>query len=423
MFPEAEEALDSLFYDVVMEPREKLRTYGMIDYGDLMCSHSASPGAIWQLYKDEPDVERRMRYCARSYNNEANDQVYALWNFFLHSGKRDHFLAAEAYGRHMSDVDIIHIQRDGSPGGIMHYHHCHHWAAGGSPSHTCLAGLMIQYYLTGDRRIFDVCREVADWALARQEPAGIYSNRDAALVREFTTPVANLLEFYQATWEKRYGELARRSLKWLLLAQPEPGAFPGSIYTRGDRGDEAWVEQTGWHTRQAGGMTPQMLYDAVRCFPDDPIYRQALLGLAYRYLWAKDPATFSQLRIGPEGVVRLDPLFNVSLMAYAYELTEDPLLGAYCRYYVNEHFPTKAQDKVPESSAGPGLFTMVCYGSLIPPCMEATRRAAAKYGPRLDEAEQQWIEQITAAGSAPIPEPGSGQRVEPRSLGRITGYD
>ena len=50
-----------------------------------------------------------MKHCSRAYNNEANDQVNALWCLFLHSGRREHFLAAEAYGEHMADVDIAHV--------------------------------------------------------------------------------------------------------------------------------------------------------------------------------------------------------------------------------------------------------------------------------------------------------------------------
>jgi len=340
-FPVAEKILDEIFEKVVVEPRRVLHTYGMMDYGDLMCSHSASPGAMWTHFKDAPDVAEKMKHCARSYNNESNDQLNALWGNYIHRGERKYFLAAETYGAHLADVDMIHA---GPHKGLVYYHNAHHWTGGPSSSHTCLAGLMTQYYLTGDRRIFDVCREAADWVLAHQEPCGIFSNREGVLVREYTTPVANLLEFYQATWEHRYGALGRRSPKWLLSALPEPGCFPRSIYTSGARGDAAEVEQSGWHLRQPGGMTPQMLYDAVQLFgKDDATFAEHLLGMADRYVWGPESDTFAPLPVGSKDVVRLDPVFNAPLIAYAYGLTGDAVYAAYCRYYLREHFPNKGR--------------------------------------------------------------------------------
>jgi len=416
-FGEVERELESLFERVVAEPRRVLRTYGMIDYGDLMCSHSLSPWAMWTYFKDAPDVIEKMKHCARSYNNEANDQIYALWGFFLHSGERKHFLAAEAYGEHVADVDIIHATPDDSPPGLIHYHNAHHWSGFASPSHTCIAGLMLQYYLTGNRRILEVCREVADWAFAHQEPCGLYSHRQGPGVREYTTPIHALLELYQATWERKYGDLARRSLKWLLLAMPEPGCFPESIFTAGERGDEAEEMRDGWDLCQAGGMTPQVLYDAARVFSDDPIFKNALLGMANRYVWGLDPWELWALLVGPRKVMLQDPYFNAPLIAYAYELTEDPVYAAYCRYYLREHFPKKAQE---------GGFTYICWGSIVPPLMEAVRRAEAKYGSAiLDGAEQHWVERISEAQArGPRESYPSGRPYAPRrSLGIIRGYD
>jgi len=311
-FPEVEAALESIFEQVVLEPRRALRNYGLIDYGDLMCSHSRSPWPMWQLFKDSPDVIEKMKHCSRAYNNEANDQVYAVWGFYTHTNRRDYFLAAEAYGRHVADVDIIHANPDGSPPGLVHYHNAHHWSGMGAPSHTCTAGLMLQYYLTGNRRLLEVCRETAEWAMLNQEAVGIFRNRDMQGAREFTTPVHNLLEFYQATWERRYGEVARRSLKWLMLLMPEPGCFPESVFTSGERGDAAEVMQVGWTLCQVGGMTPQLLHDAVRAFgKKDPIFQDALMGLAHRYLWGMDSPELTVLRVGPKQVQLQNPYMKI----------------------------------------------------------------------------------------------------------------
>ncbi|NKB69071.1 MAG: hypothetical protein GKR89_18540 [Candidatus Latescibacteria bacterium] len=412
VFPEVEAGLDGLFERVVVEPRAKMRTYGMIDYGDLICSHSASPAALWELVKEDADVVEKMKYCARSYNNESNDQLNALWGFFTHSGRRAYFLAAEAYGRHMADIDIIHAPA-GDRAGLVHYHNAHHWSGGPSPSHTCIAGLMLQYYLTGNRRLLEVCREVADWGLAQAEPCGVLGNRDGALVREFTTPVANLLEFYQATWEEPYFALARRSLKWLFLAMPQPGCFPFSIYTGGPDGDEAEVEQSGWHLRQAGGMTPQLLWDAVQLLgAQEPLYTRALVAMARRYVFFRNDI-FETIRLGPDGVEQLDPYFNAPIIAYAYWLTREPVFAAYCRYYLREHFPVQAEKM---------SFTYVCWGSIVPPLLAAARQGVADHGAAgLDGAEAKWLAQVGQRDSQG--DASATERPPRRSLGVIEGYE
>ena len=408
-FERAEQSLDGLFERIVAEPRDKLRTYGMVDYGDLMCSHSASPAALWEAVKDRADAAERMRYCARSYNNESNDQLNALWGLFVRSGERRYFAAAAAYGRHMADVDIIHT---GDEAGLIHYHNAHHWSGGPSPSHTCLAGLMLQYYLTGDGRLFEVCREIADWALRHREPCGIVANRQGALVREFTTPVANLLEFYQATGERRYFEPARRSVKWLLRTMPEPGKFAQSVYTAGERGDEAEVEQVGWHLRQAGGMTPQLLYDAVLLLGgEEPDCRRALVAMARRYVFHRNDM-FEKIRVGPGGTELLDPYFNAPIVAYAYKLTGEAVFAAYCRYYLRHHFVEEAKKT---------SFTYVCWGSIVPPLMEAARRAEEELGPEaLDRAEAEWLERVDGRDDDGA---RATERPPRRPIGAVVGYE
>ena len=414
-FHEAEAGLADLFERIVVEPRAKLRAYGMIDYGDLMCSHSGSPAALWEMTKNDDDVIDRMKYCSRAYNNESNDQLNAMWGFFTHSGERKYFMAAEAFGRHMADVDICHGPDHAGRTGLIHYHNCHHWTGGPSPSHTCMAGLMLQYYLTGNRRIFDVCGEIADWVMSQQEACGIFRNR-GALVREFTTPVANLFEFYQATWDRRYFDLARRSLRWLLKACPEPGSMPQSIYTGGERGDEAEVEHSGgWHLRQAGGMTPQLLYDADHLMgAEDSIYRDALIAMADRYVYHCNDV-FEVLSVGPRGVQQLDPYFNATVVAYAYALTEELAYAAYCRYYLREHFPERSRQM---------SFTYVCWGSILPPLMEAVRRAETRHGVEaLDRAEEDWIRRVEEREPQAAARKPAGGRPERRSIGVIEGYE
>ncbi|HHV96718.1 MAG TPA: hypothetical protein GXX37_09655 [Clostridiaceae bacterium] len=395
LFPEPARVMEKLFIEVIEEPREKLRNYGMFNYGDLICSHSPTPAAIWHLFKDEGNINEMMKHCSKAYNNEANDQLYALWGFFLHTGNIECYRAAEAYGKHMADVDFYH---EGPNRGLIHYHNAHHWTGGGAPCHSTIAGLMLQYYLTGNRRIFDVCKENAQWILERQEPCGIFKCRDGLLIREYTTPIANLLEIYQATWEYRYGILAYRSLKWMCKAFREPGCFPLVIRTGGLMGNEAFIKDNRWCLRQAGGMTPQMLYDAVELFgEDDTIFKDTLLGMANRYLFGPEPGEWSPMLVGPEKVSRMDPFNNVSLIAYAYRLTEDPVYAAYCNYYLTEWFPGFAEEIITRTELSrPGHFTSVCWGSLVPALVRAVKDAYEKYGIcAINKEKEKYVEYIT----------------------------
>jgi hypothetical protein len=102
--------------------------------------------------------------------------------------------------------------------------------------------MMADYYLTGNRRMLEVALEAADGILYdKLEPCGIV-NCFSRLFREFTGPLSVLLDAYQATWDEKYGEPARRSLNWLLRTVRTPGWLPGSVTTGGPGGAEATVE-------------------------------------------------------------------------------------------------------------------------------------------------------------------------------------
>ncbi|HRU07389.1 MAG TPA: glycoside hydrolase family 127 protein, partial [Candidatus Brocadiia bacterium] len=249
-FRKTDDGLDDILRLVAIEPAEKCRLYGMMRYGNMVCSHAPGPAFSYAYYKDTAP-EKALRYVG-PYNNESNDQIGAVWGNFVRTGRRDHYFLAQRYSRTIADVCTIH-KRPGDPlsEGLMQYHNGHQWTGGGSPSHTLASGLLMDYCFTGEQRLLDVAREYADWVVRTQEPCGIVSCREGVLHREFTGPLWNLLEVYEATWEERYGDVARRSLNWFLRTLPAPGEYPISVYTRGDRGDEAVVEPSGGYTGHA----------------------------------------------------------------------------------------------------------------------------------------------------------------------------
>jgi hypothetical protein len=417
----------------VVEPRDRLGIYGMFDYGDLMCSHSASPAAIWGLFKDDPDSDIRhmMKRCSKAYNNEANDQLNSLWGFYLHTGRKDHFRLADAYGRHMADVDFYH---EGESSGLIRYHGDGHWTGSGAPCHSTITGLMLQYYLTGNRRLLDVCIENAEFSLRHTEPCGIMRMR-GSLMRTLTTQICNLQEVYQATWDHKYGSLARRSLKWLLKSLPEPGCWPVTLHTAGPDGDEARLLQNGWrHLLQAGGMIPQMLHDAVLMYDSqDPIFTASLKGYVDRLVFGPEKPSgrfvMKIFGVGQDGLNRTDPAQNVTVVPYLYKLTRDIRYAAFCVYYVEQWFDFLLDDSndfgILEFNFCVLTFSPVQWGSIIPVMMRAITDAESDHGTQeLASATAEYIAWLEAEyGEAPFTHDCFDRDVAWTDAGRIEGYE
>ena len=111
------------------------------------------------------------------------------------------------------------------------------------PAHISETRALGHFFHSGDPRFSQVDDDLENiYERVVEEPVGILSCRHGVLHREFTGPLSILTDVYQATWERKYGEVAERSLNWLLRASPEPGRLPNSVFTRGERGDEAVVQ-------------------------------------------------------------------------------------------------------------------------------------------------------------------------------------
>ena len=343
-FADVDKGLDDLLSAVAVEPIETCRLYGKMRYGNMVCSHSAAPSIAYVLHK-ETAPEKALRYVG-PYNNEANDQIMGVWGNFLRTGRRDHFLLAQAYSRNVADVGICHAHPEPRHVGLMHYHNAHQWTGGKSPSHTLVAGLLTDYYTTGNRRLFDVAREVADWAVTHQERCGIVSCRNARLHREFTGPLWCLIDVYRATWEAGYGDVARRSLNWLLRVLPETADYPVDIFTRGEDGDEAFVSGS-WAPSQCA-RDVYHLYEGGRHIADSQALRQRIITEADFYVWNEltdnyVTADMARRELTPRSLLwAVDDMWywtswgngagwNAAMVCLAYDLTGNPIYAAYAR--------------------------------------------------------------------------------------------
>lgn len=244
----------------------------------------------------------------------------------------------------------------------------------------------------------------------RRSRAGILSCRNAALHREYTGPLTILLDVFQATWRHQYGALAERSLNWFLRALPQPGHYPVSLYTRGDRGDEAVVEPEVPPVGHARDMYP-IFAAGLRLFPSDRL-RQQVLAEAQYLLWQHMTDNFVTADMAKQCLTPRSQLwpvddefywtqwgvsgdFGAQIMALAYDMSGDPVYAAYCHSHLHGTFERQAERC---RHFADWRFTWLCFGSYIPRLMDVVRRARAHDPDALTRALQDWLEQRRQQG-------------------------
>lgn len=319
-FKQADSDLDNYFDPIVVDPIEKCGLYGMMRFGNMVCTHSSAVGWVYLLYKNT-EPQKALRYVG-PYNNEANDQIMAVWGHYLRTGDPAHRRIAERYSRAVADVAFVHAY-PGKPErvGLMHYHNGHQWSGGLSPSHSVVSGLLTDYYITGNRRLLDVACEAAERIVLTQEASGILSCRNGFLHREFTGPLSILLDVYEATWEEKYGVLAERSLSWLLRTVRTPGLLPNGIFMSGTRGNEAIVTPD-FFPEVAWGNKYHLYSPALRNFRSKEL-EEFILAEADYWVWES-----------PRDLLN----YACATVCFAYDLTGDVKYAAYAKNLLDTRF-------------------------------------------------------------------------------------
>ena len=113
---------------------------------------------------------------------------------------------------------------------------------------------------------------------------------------------------------------ARRSFNWFLRAIPEPGLYPNSIFTRGQRGDEA-VVQAPCTPPQSATEKYFLFRMGLRFFDSDALRNQITADADY---WLAYP------RSGGGG-------WYVTMACLAYEVTGDMKYAAFCKECLVRH--------------------------------------------------------------------------------------
>ena len=390
-FAAADRDLNDYFPLITTDPVEPSRLYGMMRYGNAICVHSSAVGWVYLLYRDSAP-EKALRSVG-PYNNEANDQIMALWCHAARTGNREHLLLAQRYSRAVADTGFVHADpRRPERVGLMHYHNGHVWSGGLSPSHSLVSGLLTDYYLTGNRRPLEVAREAADRIVRTQEPAGILSCRGGGLHREYAGPLSVLLELYQATWGQRYGALAERSLAWLLRTVTVPGRFPNTLATGGEQGDEALLRAP-CLPEVAWGNKYYLFEPALRLFPS-PALREFVLAEADYWVWQS-----------PRDLLN----YACSTVCFAYDLTGREEYAAYARNLIDTLF----HDFIESMRAGEQMdFAAMRFSGYVPRLMRIVASAMERDPEGLAGAVKRWQER-----RAELPDRPQEERLD---TGRIT---
>ncbi|WP_437205607.1 beta-L-arabinofuranosidase domain-containing protein [Planctomicrobium sp. SH664] len=190
--------------------REKLREYGMLNYGDWF-------------------GERKV-----NWGNLEYDLAHGLFLQYLRTGDRRYFSRAEQAARHHIDVDVVHAVNPmlknpyGPPPQVGEiWLHCLNHTGGyydNAPlpvsrtyqmghstnfGHVWASGDFDYYHLTGDRRAREVAIQMAD-AMVRHMPMKYGTH-----IRELGWPTILVLSAYEATGDRKYLDAATRN--WEVL--------------------------------------------------------------------------------------------------------------------------------------------------------------------------------------------------------------
>lgn len=268
-------------FDFYRNEVEARRWYGFWDYGDVM--HTYDPHRhVW-------------RYDVGGFawdNSELSTEVW-LWHYFLHSGREDVFLMAEAMSRHCGEVDVHHA---GPFSPLGSRHNVRHWGDSAKQLRVSTAiNRRFYYYLSTDERTGDLLHEQADAVQRLQQviagrkvgqkaPAGEDAAHLAAV--SFGTDWGAVAAAWLTEWE-RTGSARYRDR--LLASMASIAAQPHGFFTGGGfmdlRTGAFLIDREGSiavsHLSAVFGLA-EVCSELIRCIPD-VAFRKAWLDYCVLY--------------------------------------------------------------------------------------------------------------------------------------------
>lgn len=193
----------------IVRTKDNFGSFGMFNYGDMQTSLDInSRGEVRPVYR-------------RLWNGSEYNYPHVAWQLYWRSGDHTVGQHARRNGRHVMDVDTCHwtnahfSSRDTQPSyhqrkrvGGMGDLRALHWHAGDLTSFFAAVDYMLyDYYLTGNRRAWDVAKEHGYYAAE-----GPFKD-----VGRGPSGVADVLvEFYKATWDPAVGEALRKQVQEII---------------------------------------------------------------------------------------------------------------------------------------------------------------------------------------------------------------
>ena len=231
-FPKVERNIANVF-DFILFHQKMWAWYGMWDFGDI--GHrfaqgygaTVKPDSLIELLKkpvaerakvDIPDKNKDGAYVNLrdwdfdngrwGWSNTEGLFGLSLQLYYLRTGRRDIFFAAEAMARNVRDVDMRH---DGKYFGCGTRHGVQHWSDGDHEERQVVASeYRFYHYLTGDMRCRDFLKQLTDKAFmkGRCEGAADHSGR-----------LYGLFTYWEMTGDKQVAETLKNYTHCFIIPE------------------------------------------------------------------------------------------------------------------------------------------------------------------------------------------------------------
>lgn len=149
-----------------------------------------------------------------AYANLEYDVYYNFLMEYLRTGQTWYVDAAEAMTRHQADIDTDHWT------GQPWKHSPQHTTTEAELGHVFFRGMVLHYFITGERRSLDVAREIGDWVAATLEKGQGTGNE-----RQIGWSLYALTGLYDATRDPKYLHACETLCNRLLQGQSVTGQF------------------------------------------------------------------------------------------------------------------------------------------------------------------------------------------------------
>ncbi|MFC2172530.1 hypothetical protein ACFLU6_07850 [Acidobacteriota bacterium] len=213
-FPDYENTVEYIAFDKgdrsFFTQREMIDEYGWRNFGEAMADHETDCGTqCWD--------------CPISHDNNQYDYNWAALLFWLRNGETEWFELGEQGTRHHMDIDVYHTDADVTVynhGVFWHTTHdthaytsthrtysilmsptCTPYLSGGPAiAHLYTDGILLYGYLTGDRRAFDVHRELEGYLTTRYGSDNSGAGSGYA-TRAWANALRTAVLAYQRNWD------------------------------------------------------------------------------------------------------------------------------------------------------------------------------------------------------------------------------